>query len=425
MRSGAAYRLHRFRTGDWSATCVPERRGKSSTRGEAVASVWAIGVDHVGRLTRRVADVQDEQRLNPSLTTSSAYPHRSCDEGRCDRGRSWRWCCSRRSPPRPGAGTNQIARRTVAANVITRRAPRSPTPVADRDGGAVDDGRWAGPAGGCSRWATSRSIPTISPVTRSVRCAPSLRDADLSIVNVEMAIGDPDHRGHAGYEVVHLPRLADGGVAPRQGRRRCGQPGQQPQPRLRPGHAAHTIGRLRGAGVEPVGAGADDGAAYTAVIQHRRRRYGARARSSRPAACIPNQAGRRPVVQPGVASAYNAPVSLRPRCVRPASRPTSSSCSFTGARSVSLSERRPAQAGRLPSARQVPLPCWARIPHVLQPIVRDGDGVVAYSLGNFVFDRRTGPAGESLVLEIGFRRHAARQTSRPTRTCSTVAARSR
>jgi poly-gamma-glutamate synthesis protein (capsule biosynthesis protein) len=46
-------------------------------------------------------------------------------------------------------------------------------------------------------------------------------------------------------------------------------------------------------------------------------------------------------------------------------------------------------------------------PHVLQPLVQEGTmsdapGVIAYSLGNFVFDRRTGPAGDSVVLELGF-----------------------
>jgi hypothetical protein len=45
-------------------------------------------------------------------------------------------------------------------------------------------------------------------------------------------------------------------------------------------------------------------------------------------------------------------------------------------------------------------------PHVLQPIVRDvkaGDnGVIAYSLGNFIWDPRTGITADSGVLELGF-----------------------
>lgn len=41
-------------------------------------------------------------------------------------------------------------------------------------------------------------------------------------------------------------------------------------------------------------------------------------------------------------------------------------------------------------------------PHVLQPI-EAGDGtLVAYSLGNFVFDYRTGPAGNTVVLDLEF-----------------------
>lgn len=41
-------------------------------------------------------------------------------------------------------------------------------------------------------------------------------------------------------------------------------------------------------------------------------------------------------------------------------------------------------------------------PHVLQPIVRNGDGLIAYSLGNFVFGRHSGRTGDTAVLELGF-----------------------
>ncbi len=41
-------------------------------------------------------------------------------------------------------------------------------------------------------------------------------------------------------------------------------------------------------------------------------------------------------------------------------------------------------------------------PHVLQPVVARPGSLVAYSLGNFVFHNRTGPAGETIVLELRF-----------------------
>ncbi len=45
-------------------------------------------------------------------------------------------------------------------------------------------------------------------------------------------------------------------------------------------------------------------------------------------------------------------------------------------------------------------------PHVLQPIVHDptdrGDGVIAYSLGNFIWDPRSGVTADTGVLELGF-----------------------
>jgi poly-gamma-glutamate synthesis protein (capsule biosynthesis protein) len=39
-------------------------------------------------------------------------------------------------------------------------------------------------------------------------------------------------------------------------------------------------------------------------------------------------------------------------------------------------------------------------PHVLQERRRDGGRLVAYSLGNFVFDRMGGEAGRSLILDV-------------------------
>lgn len=41
-------------------------------------------------------------------------------------------------------------------------------------------------------------------------------------------------------------------------------------------------------------------------------------------------------------------------------------------------------------------------PHVLQPIVRDGDGVVAYSIGNFIWDPRGGLSADTGIIELNF-----------------------
>ena len=41
-------------------------------------------------------------------------------------------------------------------------------------------------------------------------------------------------------------------------------------------------------------------------------------------------------------------------------------------------------------------------PHVLQPVVRHGTGLIAYSLGNFVFQQRSSIDGDSGVLEVRF-----------------------
>jgi Bacterial capsule synthesis protein PGA_cap len=41
-------------------------------------------------------------------------------------------------------------------------------------------------------------------------------------------------------------------------------------------------------------------------------------------------------------------------------------------------------------------------PHVLQPIVADDDGLIAYSLGNFMWDPRSGVTADSGILELRF-----------------------
>ena len=41
-------------------------------------------------------------------------------------------------------------------------------------------------------------------------------------------------------------------------------------------------------------------------------------------------------------------------------------------------------------------------PHVLQPVVQRSGGIIAYSLGNFVWRPRSGPTGETGVLEVSF-----------------------
>ncbi len=41
-------------------------------------------------------------------------------------------------------------------------------------------------------------------------------------------------------------------------------------------------------------------------------------------------------------------------------------------------------------------------PHVLQPVVRSGQDLTAYSLGNFVWDPRSGLAGDTGILEVTF-----------------------
>jgi poly-gamma-glutamate synthesis protein (capsule biosynthesis protein) len=229
---------------------------------------------------------------------------------------------------------------------------------------------------------------------------PALADADLSVVNVEMAIGDPTTAGAPAtksYTFLGSPMapaiLAKAGVT-------VASLANNHSLDYGPVALMSTIGRLRGAGVAPVGAGPDDAAAYQPVI---RTVAGGTVRVAVVAgsAVYPESTWAAARARPGVASAYNAArFATAVRAARAQADVViaflhwgeeSRICPNDAQRSLAAALRRAGATAVLGAH-----------PHVLQPLVREGDGVVAYSLGNFVFDRRTGPAGESVVLELGF-----------------------
>jgi poly-gamma-glutamate synthesis protein (capsule biosynthesis protein) len=233
---------------------------------------------------------------------------------------------------------------------------------------------------------------------------PRLSEADVSLVNVEMAIGDPTTAGTAASKsYTFLGAPAAPAILARAGVDVVGLANNHSLD-YGPATLLDTIDRLRSAGAETVGAGRNDAAAYRAVIKPVA--AAVRVAIVAASAVYPEPTWAAAVARPGVASGYN--VARFAAAVREARRQAEVVIAFVHwgeETSPCPNDSQRALAAALRKAGAVAV--LGSHPHVLQPLVQeatmtDAPGVVAYSLGNFMFDRRTGPAGDTIVLELVF-----------------------
>ena len=223
---------------------------------------------------------------------------------------------------------------------------------------------------------------------------PSFATAELAAVNVEMAIatgGSPEAKSFVFRAPPSAARtMAAAGVD-------IGNLGNNHALDFGIDALYQTMANLRAAGVAPVGAGANESEAYAAesfdVAGVRVAVIGA----SRvlPTVRWAARAG------PGLASAY-----YEDRLVE-AVRSAKASHDVVVVMVHWGIELAPCPNGDQKRLGAALLQAGASVvlgshPHVLQPIeLRDG-GLIAYSLGNFVWQPRSGPAGETGVLEVSF-----------------------
>lgn len=222
--------------------------------------------------------------------------------------------------------------------------------------------------------------------------ADHLRKADLALVNLECAIstrGRPlakefTFRGHPSS----LPAMVEAGVdVANLGNNHAADFGREA--------LIDTVRHLGEAGVEPVGAGPDAAAAYRHVVLERR---GLRVAFLGATRVLPYHFGAGPDL-PGVASAYDEVRFLD--AVRAAD---------ADADVVVVSIHWGVELATRPNAIQVRVgralvDAGADVvighhPHVLQPVVRYRGGVIAYSLGNFVFSSGSA-TGATMLLRVG------------------------
>ncbi|MGH9156657.1 MAG: CapA family protein, partial [Acidimicrobiales bacterium] len=223
---------------------------------------------------------------------------------------------------------------------------------------------------------------------------PALAGADLAVVNAEMAIATGGVPEDKTFTFRALPsaaaRMAAAGVD-------VANLGNNHSLDFGAGAMLETIAHLRAAGVAPVGAGSSADAAYAPAM----RTVGAVRVAVVGASRVFHRPGWAAGAGPGVASAYDRPRLLAAVRAARAQADVVIVAVHWGREGSPCPEPAQEQLGAalLDAGASVVL---GSHPHVLQPIVADDRGLVAYSLGNFVFHRRRGTVGESGVLEVSF-----------------------
>lgn len=257
------------------------------------------------------------------------------------------------------------------------------------------------PTGGSTEWTLLAVGDVLMDDTESAgvdpfaAVVPPLATAGLAVVNAEMAIADGGVAAQKAFLFRAAPsaaaRLAAAGVD-------VANLGNNHSLDYGTVALLDTIGHLRAAGVAPVGAGQHATEAFAPAVASV---GGLRVAVIGASRVFPRRDWAALDDRPGIASAYDE------RRLLAAVRAARASADV-----VVVAVHWGQEGSPCPDADQVRLgsallDAGAAVvlgshPHVLQPIVSDARGVLAYSLGNFVFHRRWGVTGDSGVLEVRF-----------------------
>ena len=226
---------------------------------------------------------------------------------------------------------------------------------------------------------------------------PPLGSADLSVVNVEMAISDRGTARDKTYVFRAPPpaatRIAAGGV-------RVGNLANNHAMDYGADALADTIDLLEGAGVVTIGAGRDIDEAYRYRVLTTR--GGLDVAFVGASLIVPSGFAAGPTT-PGIASAHTPDLARVLDTVRAA---TAAADAVVVAVHWGI-ERNPCTTEAQRSLARQLLDAGADAiighhPHVLQPVVFTGEKLVAFSLGNFIWEPRENMSGETGVLQIDF-----------------------
>jgi poly-gamma-glutamate capsule biosynthesis protein CapA/YwtB (metallophosphatase superfamily) len=245
---------------------------------------------------------------------------------------------------------------------------------------------------------TRTNVPSANPFLQQV---PRLGDADLSMVNVETVISAATDKQSKEFNFRSPPRLAadmaaagiDVGSLANNHSLDFGDQG-----------LLDTIDALRDSGVQPVGAGKN---LAEAIVPFSTNAGGVSVAVFGASQVIPDPLWIATDQRVGIASAGKQVIDDGTRRLLGAVQQAKATHDVVIVFMHWGKERQvcptPVQieAGRLLREAGA-VAVLGSHPHVLQPIVSDATGVVAYSLGNFIWDPRSGITGDTGVLELTF-----------------------
>jgi hypothetical protein len=285
----------------------------------------------------------------------------------------------------------------VALEVSSQSIAQTTLPDPVRSETLPEARKWTLMVGG-DTLLTRTNIPDSNPFLQQI---PKLGDADLSIVNVETVISAATDKQAKEFNFRSSPRLAadmaeagiDVGSLANNHSLDFGDQG-----------LIDTIDALRDAGVQPVGAGKN---LAEAILPYSTKAGGVSIAVFGASQVIPDPDWIATDQRVGVASAGKQVIDDGTRRLLGAVQQAKATHDVVIVFMHWGKERQvcptPVQieAGRL--LRQAgAVAVLGAHPHVLQPIVKDPGGVVAYSLGNFIWDPRTGITADTGVLELTF-----------------------
>ena len=298
--------------------------------------------------------------------------------------------CTDSSEVRSPEATPTLPPESTATLPPQTTAPTTTAPVTTASGSTR---AWTLLAGGDVLMERSESLG-LDPFAS---ITPSLGSSDLSVVNVEMTISDRGAPRDKTY-VFRAPPPAAGRIA--AGGVRVANLANNHAMDYGPDALSDTIDLLEGAGVVTVGAGRDTDEAYRYRVMTTA--GGLSVAFVGASLIVPPNFAAGPST-PGIASAHTPDLARVLDTVRAA---TAAADAVVVAVHWGI-ERNPCttEAQRTLARQLLDAGADAVIghhPHVLQPVVFTGEKLVAFSLGNFIWEPRQNMGGETGVLQIDF-----------------------
>jgi hypothetical protein len=370
--------------GQHQITLRPLRQVPRVTRqrvGLAIAALSLGGLAIGGAQSTRAADAQAVRIADQTPTGASESGLRQSAPTQRD------------TPPDPSAPAEPVPGSSVPGSSV----PGSSVPGSSVPGSSVPNSEWTLMVVGDSL-LTRKIGEGVNPFDRA---RPSLRSADLSIVNVETAISDATTKEPKQFNfkspVKFAELMRDAGVD-------VGSLANNHSLDFGDQGMIDTVDALRDAGLNPIGAGVNR---QRALAASRHSIKGVRVAVIAASQVIPSPSWIATDSSIGVAAAGKTLTDEDTRALTQAIASAKADADVVVVYMHWGQERAVCPTELQRKTADVLHKAGASIvvgahPHVLQPIVRNGNDITAYSVGNFIWDPRSGITGDTGILELRF-----------------------